>query len=208
MLTILRRSGFAACAALLTGFVAAAPARADAVAEGRAMIRAMADTVIAILANKGLPRTQREDRFRVIYRANFDHPVIAAYVMGPPWKTATQAQKDEYLGIFETYVVKVYTAQLSTYSGEKLEVTGAEPDGNGATVFSRIVDSKTGRVVELKWRLRPSGGKLKVRDVLIENLSMSLNQRREFASVVQRGGGTADVLIRAMRQKIAELDKK
>lgn len=211
MLKSFRRSGSvmaAACAALVAGLLAAAPARADAVSEGRNLIRSMAETVIAILANKGLPRAQREERFRGIYRANFDHPVIAAYVMGPPWRSATAAQKSEYLSVFETYVVKIYTAQLSTYSGEKLEVTGAEADGNGATVSSRIVDPKTGRTVEIKWRLRPSGGTLKVRDVLIENLSMSLNQRREFASVVQRGGGTAEVLIEAMRQKIAELDKK
>jgi phospholipid transport system substrate-binding protein len=133
--------------------------------------------------------------------------VIARYVMGRPWQTATAAQRQEYLGVFETYVVKVYTAQLSSYSGEKMEITGAERDGNGATVYSRIVDPKNGHTVSITWRLRPAGSTLKVRDVLIENLSMSLNQKREFSAVVQRGGGTAQALIDAMRRKIADLDK-
>jgi len=189
-------------------FALVAPARADAVGEGRELIRSMGDTVVAILASKGLPKAQREDRFKTIYRANFDHPVIAAYVMGAPWKGATDAEKQEYLGLFETYVAKVYAAQLSTYSGEKFEVTGGEAEDSGATITSRIVDSKTGRIVDIKWRLRPSAGKLKVRDVLIENLSMSLNQRREFSAVVQRRGGTAAALIAAMREKIAQLDKQ
>lgn len=203
---IVRRLGFASAALSLA--LAAVPARADAVADGRELIRSMGDTVLAILATKGLPKAQREERFRAIYRANFDHPVIAAYVMGTAWKSASAQERDDYLGVFETYVSKIYAAQLSTYSGEKFEVTGAEPDDNGATIISRIADSKTGRTVEIKWRLRPANGKLKVRDVLIENLSMSLNQRREFASVVQRGGGTAAALIAAMREKIAQLDQR
>lgn len=204
---IVRPFGFAALALSLT-MAEGTGARADAVSDGRALIRSMGDTVVAILANKGLPKAQREERFRAIYRANFDHPVIAAYVMGAPWKSASPQERQDYLGVFEVYVAKVYAAQLSTYSGEKFEVTGGEPDDSGATISSRIVDSKTGRAVDIKWRLRPAGGQLKVRDVLIENLSMSLNQRREFASVVQRGGGTAASLIAAMREKIAQLDRQ
>lgn len=199
---------FGLAAAFSCALMAAAPARADAVSEGRELIRSMGDTVLAILASKGLPKAQREARFQTIYKANFDHPVIAQYVMGTPWRSATDAEKQEFLGLFETYVAKVYAAQLSTYSGEKFEVTGGEPDDNGATILSRVVDSKSGRTVDIKWRLRPAGGKLKVRDVLIENLSMSLNQRREFAAVVQRGGGTPAALIAAMRDKIGQLDKQ
>jgi len=208
MLNFSRRRFSLAAAALAAVLATGTSARADAVGEGRALIQSMSATVIAILANKGLPKAQREERFRQIYRANFDHPVIAAYVMGPPWKNASPAERDEFLRLFETYVAKVYAAQLSTYSGEKLDVTRAEPDGDGATVETSIFDPKSGRTVEIKWRLRRAGGPLKVRDVLIENLSMSQTQRREFAAVVQQRGGTAAGLIAAMRDKIAELDRK
>ena len=204
MLTKLRP--FSIAAALAAALAAAAPARADAVSDGTQLVRAMADTVVAILANKGLPKAQREERFRQIYRANFDHAIIAASVMGPPWKTASPAARQEFLQVFETYIAKVYAAQLSNYSGEKLEVTKGEPDGPGATIESRIVDPKTGRTVDIKWRLRPTDGKMKVRDVLIENVSMALTQRREFAAVLQQRGGKPEGLIAAIREKIADLD--
>jgi len=196
-----------AAAALLAALTLAAPARADTVGDGSQLIRSMGESVVAILANKGLPKAQREERFRQIYRANFDHAIIAASVMGPPWKNASQAARDEYLELFETYIAKVYAAQLSTYSGEKLDVVKGEADGPGATIESRIVDPKSGRTVEIKWRLRPTDGKLKVRDVLIENISMALTQRREFAAVLQQRGGKAEGLIAAIREKIAVLDK-
>ncbi len=195
-------------AALVAALALAAPARADAVSDGSQLIRSVSDTVVAILANKGLPKAQREERFRQIYRANFDHAIIAASVMGPPWKSASPAARDEYLQVFETYIVKVYAAQLSAYSGEKLEVTRGEPDGPGATIESRIVDPRTGRAVDIKWRLRPAGSQMKVRDVLIENISMAQTQRREFAAVLQQRGGRAEGLTAAIREKIADLDRR
>ncbi len=202
----LRLTSFAA--AVMAALALAAPARADAVSEGQQLIRSMGDTVIAILANKGLPKAQREERFRQIYRANFDHAIIAASVMGPTWKSTSPQVQQEYLGVFETYIAKVYAAQLSTYSGEKLDVTKGEADGTGATIESRIVDSKSGRTVDIKWRLRPTAGQMKVRDVLIENISMAQTQRREFAAVLQQRGGKAEGLVAAIREKIADLDKR
>jgi ABC-type transporter MlaC component len=192
----------------LAALAFAAPARADAVGQGQQLIRSMGDTVITILANKGVPKAQREERFRQIYRANFDHAIIAQSVMGPTWKTTAPAVQQEYLAVFETYIAKVYAAQLSTYSGEKLDVFKGEPEGEGAQIDSRIVDPKTGRTVNIKWRLRPTAGQLKVRDVIIENISMAQTQRREFAAVLQQRGGKAEGLIAAIREKIADLDKR
>jgi phospholipid transport system substrate-binding protein len=198
----------AAAMLLCSAAVAAPAARADTMADGKAMIERIASQVVSILADKSATRAAKEARFRQILGQNFDVPTIGAWVMGGPWRGATAAQRAEYLKLFETYIVKVYTGQLSTYSGESVTVTGAEEDGGGVAVLSRITDPKNARTVELKWRLRGIGAKLKVRDVLIENLSMSQTQRREFAAVFQQRGGTVDGLIAALREKIAELDQK
>lgn len=186
----------------------ASPARADLKDDGRALVQKMADQVIAILSNPGMDRAAKEARFRQILQQNFDVQTIGAYVMGPPWRTATPAQRAEYLKLFETYIVKVYTGQLSTYSGERIAVVGAEEDGGGVAVTTRIIDPKNARVVEVKWRLRPSGAQLRVRDVVLENISMSLTQQREFASVFRQRGGSVDGLLAALREKVAELDRK
>lgn len=194
--------------ALLAFVWAAAPAPADPKAEGRAIVQKMADQVVATLADKGLGRAAKEAKFRQILGENFDVGTIGAWVMGPPWRQATPQQRAEYLRLFENYIVKVYTGQLSTYSGEKVNVIGAEDDGEGVAVLTNISDPKNDRVIPLKWRLRAAAGKLKVRDVLVENISMSQTQKREFASVYQQRGATVDGLIAALREKIAELDKQ
>lgn len=197
--------------ALLLASALAVPfgaARADSKDDGKAIVQKMADQVVSILANQGIDRAGKEQRFRQILSQNFDVPTIGAWVMGPPWREASPAQRTEYLKLFETYIVKVYTGQLATYSGEKVIVIGAENDGGGVEVISRITDPKNNRTIELKWRLRQAGKQLKVRDVLIEHISMSQTQRREFAAVFQQRGGTVEGLIAALREKIAELDRK
>ena len=69
--------------------------------------------------------------------------------------------------MFETYIAKVYAAQLSTYSGEKLEVIKSEADGPGATIESRIVDPKTA----IAWRPAPN------------DEAMTVNRVREYLRV-------------------------
>ena len=45
-------------------------------------------------------------------------------------------------------------------------------------------------------------------DVVIENISMALTQRQEFAAVIQQRGGNLRGLISALREKIKDQDAK
>lgn len=197
-----------AIAGLALGVVATAPVRASDPAEARNVIQSMWDAVIPVLASKGMDKNAREARFAAIYRMSFDNAGIGAAVAGQAWLQASPAQRDAFLAQFETYVIKVYAGQFAGYNGEKLIVTGSEADGPGAMVSSQISDAESKRLIGIKWRLRPTASGLKVRDVVVENISMTLNQRREFAAVMRQGDGTLDGLTAALRTKIAEIDRK
>jgi phospholipid transport system substrate-binding protein len=203
-----RRFVMAAAVALIGAWGAPAAA-GDPTTDARQRIQTMWDTVVPILANKGMDAAVREARFGAIYRANFDNGAIAAAVAGAAWQQATPAQRERFLRLFEVYIVKVYAGQFGTYNGEQLQVRASEPDGDGAMVTTRVVEANNGgRPIEIKWRLRMSGAVLKVRDVLVENISMTLHQRREFAAVMQQRGGTLDALSDALGEKIGHLDKR
>jgi len=191
------------------GTVGARPAlAADPATNARNVIQSMWDAVIPVLANKGMDKASREAQFARIYRAHFDNAGIAAAVAGPAWHQAVPAQREQFARLLEIYVIKVYAGQFSTYNGERMLVLRSEADGDGAIVTSRIGDLDAARQVELRWRLRPTESGLKVRDVVVENISMTLNQRREFASVLHKRGGTLEGLTGALREKIVEFDKK
>ena len=66
---------------------------------------------------KNVPRTERLARFRQLFQADFDVPGIARFVLGRYWRSASEQEQQEYLKLFENYVVFVYGTRLSSFSG-------------------------------------------------------------------------------------------
>ena len=54
--------------------------------------------------------------------------------------------------------------------------------------------------------LAPAADGLKVVDLRVENLSLAITERDEFASILQANGGDIDRLIAFMEAKISKLD--
>jgi phospholipid transport system substrate-binding protein len=54
----------------------------------------------------------------------------------------------------------------------------------------------------VSWRVHKGEDAYKIVDVDVEGVSMMLTQREEFASVIQRSGGTVSGLTQAIEQKI------
>lgn len=183
-----------------------APGRADLGAEGEAVVRAVAERIAAIQAEKGAPRARREARFAEIYRAHFDHPAIARATLGQVWDRASADERSALVGVLEVYFVKVAAGQWAARGSDRIEVLGSESEGSGVIVASRAFDTRGGRVVSVLWRLRPHDGRLRVRDVIADGASMVLGQRQEIAALYRdRGMSVADVLA-ALRAKVAQPD--
>jgi hypothetical protein len=58
--------------------------------------------------------------------------------------------------------------------------------------------------VAVDWRIRSRGDALKVIDVAVEGVSMSVTQKSEFSAVIQRGGGDIEALLQSLRQRVGE----
>src|SRR5262249_46014107 len=112
------RSLIATAAAIFVISRTPAAVAGDLSLDARHVIQTMWETVVPILANKGLDKAAREARFAAVYRAHFDIPGIAAAVTGAAWQQATAQQRAEFLRLFETYLIKVYAGQFATYKGE------------------------------------------------------------------------------------------
>ena len=121
---------------LLTGlllcFATAASAAPPLVnpADAVAFMNTLWDRAVEVLNNKTDP-AMREARFRELFHTDFDCPGIARFVLGRYWRTASQEEQQEFVKLFEDYVVFVYTARLSNFGGEALKVRGSHSDGDG-----------------------------------------------------------------------------
>ncbi|TMJ56239.1 MAG: ABC transporter substrate-binding protein [Alphaproteobacteria bacterium] len=194
-----RRSVLTAAFVLIAA--ALAPA-ALAAADPAAVINNLGNRALEVLGKNATP-AQRAARFQELFRADFDVPGIARFVLGRYWKTATPEQQEESVKLFEDYIALVYSAQLAAYSGETLKVTGSRPGPEGAIVASEIVRPTGAPPVKVEWHLTDRSGSYKINDVSVDGISMAVTQRSEFAAVIQRSGGQVQGLITQLREKTA-----
>ena len=155
---------------------------------------------VEVLSNK-VPRAERLARFRQLFQADFDGPGIARFVLGRYWRSASEQEQQEFLELFEDYVVFVYGTRLSNFSGETFKLRGSRTDASGTIVSADIISPNGDAPIKVDWRLITDHGSFKINDVIIEGISMLVTQRSEFASVIQRHGGQVGELLAMMRER-------
>jgi phospholipid transport system substrate-binding protein len=168
-------------------------------------IQNLGDQAIAILADKNITPEQRNIKFRQMMRDSFDLMTIGRFVLGRNWLAATPEQRKEYMRLFEELVVKTYSDRFAFYTGEGFRVRTSYPEGNrDFIVNSEITHPDGSPATAIDWRLRQKDGKLGIIDVVVEGVSMSVTQRQEYASVIERNGGNIDGLLDVMRQHLQD----
>jgi len=178
-------------------------ARAQAAPGPAQFIEYLADKAVAALTDKGTPREERIRRFRVLLNDHFAVEIIARWVLGRPWATASAEERAEYLRLFEDLIVYSYVDRFTEYAGEKLEVSRTVTiDGGDTMVYSSIVRGNQPEPVEVDWRVRTRDGKFKIVDVMVKGISMGVTQRQEFASVFSRNNNSMSAFLSELRARV------
>jgi len=198
-----------AAAASIGATLGGLDARADDIAAGASdFVSRLAERVIKILTAKRLDKDGRVRALSRVFLDGFDVRAIGRFVLGRYWRPASEAERTDYLAVFQDYVVQTYAVRFTSYAGEAFVVTKAIPDGEeGAIVFSDI--GKLGEdPVHVQWRVRRTANGYKIVDVNVEGMSLVVTQREEFASVLQRHEGKVAALTALLREKIAQLKQQ
>jgi len=188
---------------LSTGTVFSAASAANPAEQAAVdFVKATAERGLTFLSNPNSTQDQRKAEFKKLLSSSFDMDTIARFSLGTYWNTATPAQKKQYSDLFRKMVVNVYAERFKDYNGQKFEVKSARPVGSSdALVTSNIIPVDGGDPVQVDWRVRNKNGEMKIVDVLVAGVSMSVTQRSDFSSVIQQGGGKVDVLIDYLKKK-------
>ncbi len=167
-------------------------------------VQDLGDRAIAIIANKNISPAQRSDKFRQILSDSFDLKTIGRFVIGRTWNTATPAQQQEYMKLFEGLVVQSYGDRLSLYTGEGFLVNTVRSESEKDFIIgSQITHPDGSEPTKIDWRLRQRDGKMGVIDVMVEGVSLSVTQRQEYSAIIQNNGGAIEPLLAKMREQLA-----
>jgi phospholipid transport system substrate-binding protein len=201
--SLLGLGAIAAASLVLPSLPALAAAGSADVTAAQEQIGSLADQAIGILKATTPESAERRTQLATLLHGNFNLPYLAQLAVGRPWRDLSEAERQNFIDIFSKWVVDSQSRRLATYAGETVEVTGAEPVGdNDVMVHSRISGGTLGEPVAVDWRMRKTGSKFEIIDVVIAGVSMVVTYRQEFSSIVQQGG--VDALIAELQARSAQ----
>lgn len=204
---------FGGLVALAFVLVAAGPLPAAASPElekdAGAFIESLSKQAVASLTDQKVTRAERIDRFRKMFNESFAVEAIGRWLLGPHWRRATDAEKKEYLVLFEDLMVVSYVDRFAEYAGTALKVNRAVTENEKhVTVFSEIARPSGSQPVRVDWRVGKGDAGYKIVDVIVEGTSMSITMRSDFTSVINQKGGAVSGLIDVLRAKTAGLKQE
>jgi len=169
-------------------------------------LRGAVDRVLKTLEDPGLKGegkvVERRVAVRKIANEIFDFGEIAKRSMARHWQPLSEAQRNEFVGLFADLLERSYISKIETYGGEKIQYTAERVDGEYATVSTKIV-TKNGTEVPVDYRMIKRSDRWLVYDVSIEGVSLVSNYRTQFNKIIQTS--SYNELVSKLKNKQDEL---
>jgi phospholipid transport system substrate-binding protein len=188
-----------ALAALLGLAMAPYPGHAAPASAGNT-VQGLYDALLSTMKNgRTLGQSGRFSQLEPVIRGTFDIPAMARLSVGPSWATSSGAQRQQVTESFGRYISAIYADRFDSYAGQKLQVTGEQPNAAGTMVRSQIVKAD-GDPVNVDYMMRRNGDSWLISDVYLDGaISEVATRRSEFGAILKNGG--IDGLIAALNQK-------
>jgi len=151
-----------------------------------------------------LTKKERIEKLKEIASETVDINGIGYYTLGAHRKNINDEQIKIYEDLFEQYFLKSFSSRLAEYSNPEIEVVSKKKINENYTMVSSILVSTEQRPkVRIDWRIYTKNQKNpKIRDLIIEGLSLARTQKEEFSSIIQSNDGDINALFTTLREFI------
>jgi len=169
-------------------------------ASGGDTVQGLYDALLSTMKNgRTLGQSGRFTQLEPVIRRTFDIPLMARLSVGLSWATLTEAQRQQVTESFGRYFSAIYADRFDSYAGQKLQVTGEQPNAAGTMVRSQIVKAN-GDPVNVDYMMRRNGNSWLISDVYLDGaISEVATRRSEFGAILKNEG--IDGLIAALNRK-------
>ena len=161
------------------------------------------EVVELIVKDKDIKSGNRTKLIQVIEAKvlpHFNFASMTALAMGQGWNKAGPEQKKRLTEEFKTLLVRTYASALAAYSEQKFDFRPlrAKPTDTDVTVNVRVIQSGA-QPVTIDYSMEKTATGWKVYDVMVGGVSLVVNYRTEFSTMVRESG--IDGLIKNLQVK-------
>ena len=164
-------------------------------------VRTEVNKVLEVLRNKSLKEEAKREKLRGLYAEMFDQEELSRWCLGRNWNKLSEAQRKEFLPLFQQVLEKTYGDRILSYSDEKILFDREVAISKGRVeVQTRVMTTKS-KEVPFNYRVfQNKSGTWKVYDVVVENVSLVMNYRSQFNEILAKG--TPEELLEILRKKV------
>lgn len=167
------------------------------------MVQDLTKEGIEKIINSSDSAEEKNKIFRKLFTENLDLDFIGKYVLGRYWRTATPSQKKEFIDLYKEFNVKTWSARFDEFKGKEFIFDGTSAANNPNQIFvDTSVPMQEGKPASVKWRVSNVNGKLKIIDIIIENVSLAQTARNEYTAFIAKSPKGIDGLLENLRSKI------
>ena len=149
-------------------------------------------------------KEERIEKLKEIASDTVDIDGIGYYTLGSYRKNISDEQIKQYKLLFKQYFLKSFSSRLAEYSNPEIEVVSKKKINENYTMVSSILVSTEKRPeVRIDWRIYTKNSEdPKIRDLVIEGLSLARTQKEEFSSIIESNDGDINALFATLKEFI------
>lgn len=157
------------------------------------------------LINTNVSEAEKKARFTKLFNEDLDLDYIGKFVLGRYWRTATPKQRSEFIDVYRKLNIQTWSERFNEFKGKHFEFLGTEKaksKNNDQVYVNTQVPMQEGEPASVKWRVKDTGGKMQIVDIIIENVSLAITAQKEYTSYIQKSPNGIDGLIKDLKAKL------
>ena len=178
---------------LATMGLASSPAFALATAEARSLIDDVVARINSVI-NSGKSESAMYRDFEVLFNRYADVPTISRSALGPPARSASSQQLDQFSDAFAGYLARKYGKQFRDFIGGEIIVQSARQVKSFQEVQA-VAKLRGQSPFSVTFMVSDRSGSSRFFDLLIEGISLLKSERAEIGAMLDKRGGNIDALI-------------
>ena len=154
------------------------------------------------ILSKNISKEEKIENLKLIAKETVDIKGVGFYSLGSARKNLNDSQKIEYSKLFESYFLKSFSSRLAEYTNPEIDVNGKVVLNKNYTIVNSILVATSERPeVKIDWRIyTKNSDDPKIRDLIIEGLSLARTQKEEFSSILNSNDGDINALFITLKE--------
>ena len=199
----MKKNIFSVIAAAILLFATNAKAEVNA-KEADAFVRKVTSEGIEEIINAKVSQEVKDQRFEKLFNNALDLDFIGKFVLGRYWKTATPAQRADFIKVYRELNIKTWSARFDEFKGKSFVFVGTTPSSSADQIYvnTTVAMGEGQQPAKVAWRVRQKGNSFKIVDIVIEHVSLAITARNEYTAFIKNNSGGLDSLIKDLQKKV------